>query len=101
MYWYSHGDQGRSVHILIPARGRDINDYLKKIQHAESEPSVMSSTDSQACSELLTVISENIEGLSVNKISILSELCKREHATIGVFRKHMDTQTTQGPRLMV
>ena len=33
----------------------------------------------QACSETLIVLSANIEGLSANKASMLSELCKREY----------------------
>ena len=34
---------------------------------------------SQSPSRAMTVISANVEGLSVNKASILSELCKIQH----------------------
>ena len=39
----------------------------------------MSTVTSQVCSETLIVIYAKIEGLSANKASRLSELCKREH----------------------
>ena len=52
---------------------------LQFFQQAKSEPSVMFATYSQACAESLIAISANIEGLLVNKASMLSELCKKEH----------------------
>ena len=39
----------------------------------------MSTANSQSLSIVLTVISANIEGLTVSKVSILSEMYKREH----------------------
>ena len=39
----------------------------------------MSAVHSQSPSGSITVISVNVEGLSVNKASILSELCKIRH----------------------
>ena len=39
----------------------------------------MSAAPSKACSNDITEIPVNIEGISVNKASMLSELCKREH----------------------
>ena len=39
----------------------------------------MSAVHSQSPSRAMTVISENVEGLSANKASILSELCKIQH----------------------
>ena len=39
----------------------------------------MSAVHSQSPSGAMTVISANVEGLSVNKVSIISELCKIQH----------------------
>ena len=39
----------------------------------------MSAVHSQSPSRAMTVISANVEGLSANKASILSELCKIQH----------------------
>ena len=43
----------------------------------------MSVVHSHACSDVLIVISPNIEDLSANKASILSERCKKEHCHFG------------------
>ena len=53
----------------------------------------MSAVPSQSCSEDLIVISANIEGLSANKASMLTELCKRKHGTVCFYRKPIYPQT--------
>ena len=47
----------------------------------------MSVIHSQSSSDALIVISMNIEGLTANKPSILSELCKDNIATVYVSKK--------------
>ena len=59
----------------------------------------MPATSIQACSEVLIVIYANIVGISANKTSMLSELCKS--VIVCVYRKPIGPQITQGPRLLV
>ena len=67
------GDHWRSVHIAIPARIQDLVKFSSNSSnHKKTQPS-------QACSEALIVIYANIEGLSANKTTMLSDLCKSEH----------------------
>ena len=51
----------------------------------------MSVVHSQSPSVALTVIAENVKGLTAGKESILSEICKEQ-----VFKKHTDSKTKQG-----
>ena len=46
--------------------------------HETTSNHTMSAVNNQSLSVALTVISENIEGLTSSQVSILSEMCKRE-----------------------
>ena len=54
------------------------NNLQTLLTHQTTSNHRMSAVNSQSLSTVLTVISANIEGLTAGKVSILSEMCKRE-----------------------
>ena len=56
----------------------------------------MSAVHSQSPSVAMTVISANVEGITVSKASILSVMCKEQHYIVSVSKKHTDPRTKQG-----
>ena len=52
---------------------------LQFFQHIKPHTIKMYEANSQDLSTVMTVMSANIEGLTASKVSMLSEMCKREH----------------------